>query len=80
MVRLWLKMEKNGMAPFNALYKIMDQMLLTTDFICQLKQCVGSSGNSFPCYTRKDYLNLIEVALPSAVCMKGIDGKKNLAG
>jgi hypothetical protein len=72
--------EKTGMAPFNALDKVMDQMSLTTDFNRQLKHCVGSSGNLFPCYTCEDYLNFIEVVLPSALCMKGIHGKKNLAG
>jgi hypothetical protein len=32
--------EKTGMAPFNALDKVMDQMSLTTDFNRQLKHCV----------------------------------------
>ena len=72
--------EKTGMAPFNALDKVMDQMSLTTDFNRQLKHCVGSTGNLFPCYTCEDYLNFIEIVLPSALCVKGINGKKNSAG
>ena len=72
--------EKTGMAPFNALDKVMDQMSLTTDFNRQLKHCVGSSGNFFPCHTCEDYLNFIEVVLPCGLCMKGIHGKKNTMG
>jgi hypothetical protein len=72
--------EKTGMAPFHALDKVMDQISVTTDFNRQLKHCVGSSGNLFPCYTCEDYLNFIELVLPSALCIKGIHGKKNLVG
>jgi len=68
------------MAPCNAMDKVMDQISVTTDFDRQLKHCVESSGNLFPCYTCEDYLNFIEVVLPSALCMKEIHGKKNLAG
>ena len=71
---------KTGMAPFNALDKIMDQMSPTTDFNRQLKHCVGSTGNLFPCHTCEDYLNFIEVVIPSALCVNGIHVKKNLAG
>ena len=72
--------EKTGMAPFHALDKVIDQISVTTDFNRQLKHCVGSSGNVFPCYTCEDYLNFIELVLPSALCIKGIHGKKNLVG
>ena len=72
--------EKTDMAPFNALDKVMDQMSLTTEFNRQLKHCVGSTSNLFPCYTCEGYLNFIEVVLPSALCVKGIHGKINLAG
>jgi hypothetical protein len=72
--------EKTGMAPFNALDKVMDQMSLTTDFNRQWKHCVGSSGNLFPCYTCEDNLNFIEVVLRAALCVKGIHGKKNSVG
>ena len=70
---------KTGMAPFNALDKVMDRISVTIDFNRQLKHCVGSSGNLFPCYSCEDYLNFIEVVLPSALCMKRIHGKKNLS-
>jgi hypothetical protein len=72
--------EKTGMATFNALDKVMDQISVTTDFNRQLKHCVESRGSSFPCYTCEDYLSFIEMVISSALCMKGIYGKKNLAG
>ena len=75
----WLR-EKARMTPFNTLDKVMDQISVTTDFNRQLMHCVGSSGNLFPCYTCEDYLNFVEVVLPSALCMKGIHGNKNLSG
>ena len=71
---------KTCMAPFNALDTVMDQISVTTDFNRQFKHCVGNSGNSFPYYACEDYLNFIEDVLPSALCMKGIHGKKNLVG
>ncbi len=62
--------EKTGMAPFNVLDKVMDQISVTTDFNRQLKHCEGSNGNLFPCYTCEDFLIFIKVVLPSAICMK----------
>ncbi len=65
---------KTGMAPFNAIDTVIDNMSLTTNFNRQLKHCVGSSSNLFPCYTCEDYLNFIEVIIPAALCMNGVTG------
>ncbi len=80
MMFLWLLKKKTGMAPFNALDKVVDQMSLSIDFNRQLKHCVGSSGNLFPCYTCEDCLNFIEVVLPCGLCMKGIKWKEEHDG
>ncbi len=72
--------ENTGMAPFHTLDKVMDQLALTINFNRQLKYCVRSSVNLFPCYTCEDYLNFIEAVLPSASNTNGIHGKNNNAG
>jgi hypothetical protein len=56
--------EKSGMAPFNALYKVLGQLSFIADLNWQLKHCVGSSANLFPCCTCEDYLDFFEVVLP----------------
>ena len=63
-----------GSGPFHALDRVIDDMALTTDFNRQLKYCVGSSGNLFPSYTCEDYMNYIEIVLPAALCIDGIQG------
>ena len=69
----WIK-EEIGLGPFRALNKVMDQMMLTTDFNRQLKYCVGSNNTLFPSYTCEDFINFVELILPAALCMKGING------